>query len=84
MENNVIGAKTCHVCKRSFPLIFERHYTARGVTTSGLIATFGNSEPQLHDAFDCPHCGCQNIVGDRLREYNPDAQQNDHEEEDNT
>ena len=83
MENNVIGAKTCHVCKRSFPLIFERHYVVRDVTTSGLVATFGNSEPHLHDAFDCPHCGCQNIVGNRLREYDPDAQQNDPGEEDN-
>lgn len=84
MESNVIGAKTCHVCKRSFPLIFERRYVVRGVKASGPVATFGNPEPQLHDAFDCPHCGCQNIVGDRLREYNPDVQQNDHEEEDNT
>lgn len=81
MENNVIGAMTCHVCKRSFPLIFERRYVVRDVVTYRLVATFGNSEPRLHDAFDCPHCGCQNIVGDRLREYNPDAQQNDHEED---
>jgi hypothetical protein len=54
--------------KQGFPLIFEEHYTARNTGTTGLVAAIAaQSEPAIYDAFDCPHCGCQNITQERKR-----------------
>lgn len=71
MENNkkIPGMKTCSVCGRDFPLLAENRYTARNNTLSGLAALTGGSEEGLFDAVDCPHCGCQNILNQRKREY---------------
>jgi hypothetical protein len=67
---DVIGAYACHVCGRHFPLIWENHYVARDPGRTGLSVLAGGEEQGLHDAFDCPHCGCQNVMGDRLRAVN--------------
>lgn len=78
-----IGARTCCVCGRDFPLFAECRYTVRNRKPLTAIAAIGSFEPALHDAFDCPHCGCQNLVGERLVAC--DATQDDKgEEEDNT
>lgn len=90
-----IGAHTCCVCGRDFPLYVECRYTVRDKKPLTIIAAissfepalrnaFDCFEPMLHDAFDCPHCGCQNLVGERLVAC--DATQDDKggEEEDNT
>ena len=59
----VKGMATCKVCGRDFPLLEEEHYVSRDVKKTGLVATIsGGNEPQLFDSFDCPHCGCQNIM----------------------
>lgn len=64
----VKGAWTCRICGRDFPLIFEEHYTARNTSMTGLAAAIASrSEPAIYDAFDCPHCGCQNIMQERRR-----------------
>lgn len=64
----VKGAWTCKICGRDFPLIFEEHYTARNISMTGLAAAIASqSEPAIYDAFDCPHCGCQNITQERRR-----------------
>lgn len=64
------GITTCNVCGRDFPLISEEHYVARNKDREGgqigsIIA--GKEEPTIFDAFDCPHCGCQNIMQERKR-----------------
>lgn len=58
------GLKTCDICGRDFALIKEEHYVARAIMRNGGItaALTGQDEAEMYDAFDCPHCGCQNIV----------------------
>lgn len=70
--NNIKGMATCVVCGRDFPLIVEEHYVARNVDKKGLIpALSGQEEAVQFDAFDCPHCGCQNIMQERKQEFCP-------------
>lgn len=58
------GMTTCVVCGRDFDLIAEEHYVARSNEYTGLKAIAG-SEVIHYDAFDCPHCGCQNVMQER-------------------
>ena len=64
------GMTTCKICGRDFPLIAEERYTVRDNEKSGISIAFSGSETGLYDAFDCPHCGCQNIMQERKRMYN--------------
>lgn len=85
MSERIMGAFTCRVCGRTFPLIAEKHYVARAGVGNGVLSSLASTEPELHDAFDCPHCGCQNTVGLRLRENNlttPEQVDGEEEEED--
>lgn len=63
------GFTKCKVCGVEFALIAINHYVARDFgKTGGLIASLnGSTEGMLYDAFDCPHCGCQNIMQERKR-----------------
>lgn len=64
------GMTTCKVCGRDFPLISEEHYTARNLDKEGGqigLVIAGKEEPAIFDAFDCPHCGCQNVMQERKR-----------------
>lgn len=64
MENKTKGMTTCKICGRDFPLIIEDHYTAKEASPTGLAALSGVPR-KLFDAFDCPHCGCQNVMQQR-------------------
>ena len=66
---NLEGMHVCETCGRGFALIAEERYTVRTVEKTGLAGAFSGEESDLYDAFDCPHCGCQNIVSARLRQY---------------
>lgn len=55
------GFVVCHVCDMAFNPSPERRYTVK--EKDGIGAVVGNT---YYDAFDCPRCGCQNIVGLRL------------------
>ena len=70
--NKIKGMHACDVCGRDFPLIAEERYTVRSAEKSGLAAAISFEEADRFDAFDCPHCGCQNIVNMRLRELGPE------------
>lgn len=71
--NKIKGMYTCDVCGRDFPLIAEERYTVRGTEKSGIAAAIvGFEEADRHNAFDCPHCGCQNAVNLRMRELGPE------------
>lgn len=60
------GMTTCKVCGRDFPLMAEEHYVVRDGEKKGVIAAFSvQEESAQYDAFDCPHCGCQNIMQGR-------------------
>lgn len=65
MENKIKGLTACKVCGRDFPLIIEDHYTAKEAGKIGFAALAGGPAPILFDAFDCPHCGCQNVMQQR-------------------
>ena len=59
----------CNVCGCKFTSDESMHYIARDNQETGLAASFGSKmEPALFDAFDCPECNCQVIVGKRKRE----------------
>ena len=60
------GMTTCIICGRDFPLIIEEHYVARDTEKKGVIpALSGQEEAVQYDAYDCPHCGCQNVMQER-------------------
>ena len=59
----------CRICGKEFELKKENLYTAREECTTGLALIAENKEVDLFDAFDCPFCGCQNIVGKRKRTF---------------
>lgn len=52
----------CKICNKKFELLKENRYM---VTNENLkeISKIGLSN--VFEAFDCPYCGCQNIVGNR-------------------
>lgn len=70
---NLKGMHVCKTCGRGFALIAEERYTVRTVEKTGLASAFSGEESDLYDAFDCPHCGCQNVVNLRLRELGPEG-----------
>lgn len=59
----------CKVCNKEFELKKKDHYIARDIGKSGLAALAGGKEEALYDTFDCPHCGCQNVMQERKRSY---------------
>lgn len=68
METKICGIHTCEACGCEFALIYEKRYTVRDEMTGGIMAALGSEdEPLMWDAFDCPHCGCQNRVIVRKR-----------------
>lgn len=64
---------TCKHCGESFRPKAITHYIAREAGQKGIVAVFGSyPEEKLYDAFDCPNCGTQIIVGDRMRKVEPE------------
>lgn len=60
------GMRTCCVCERDFPLLFEDHYVAQDPMKVGAIANLVNNDKAYeYDVIDCPHCGCQNVLQPR-------------------
>lgn len=58
----------CEVCKKEFELKKENKYIVQNVSVSGLF------NRNYYDAFDCPHCGCQNITNVRYLEVDADKE----------
>lgn len=57
----------CQVCGNAFAMVSERRYTVREDKVTGLTNIAEHKEEKMYDAFDCPECGCQNLVNERLR-----------------
>lgn len=77
------GMTTCDVCGRDFALMAEDHYISRAEEKTGIAAFAGGDEPHLHDAIDCPHCGCQKVLQKRERPWLPEVAVPEEEEEEN-
>ena len=60
------GMYTCKICGRDFPLLIEEHYVAQDPQKVGAFANLVSTDRAFEfDAIDCPHCGCQNVLGER-------------------
>lgn len=57
----------CKVCNKEFELKKEFHYISRNEETTGLVNVTKKEEVKIFDTFDCPHCGCQNVMQERKR-----------------
>lgn len=66
----------CKVCGAEFQADSRAHYLAKEEKGLG-GALCGN---KTHDAFDCPVCGCQNLVGEHLPEYSPQIEEEPEDE----
>ena len=76
------GMTTCKVCGRDFPLIFEDHYIVQDPRKIGAFANLMNTDKEMEfDAFDCPHCRCQNVMQERKPIWMPEACGCDKQEE---
>lgn len=52
----------CKICGKRFKLIKENKYLA--TEKKGALEELTKAS-KIFEAFDCPHCGCQNIVNTR-------------------
>ncbi len=67
------GMTTCKICGRDFALMAEEHYIAQDPQKVGAIANLVSTDRAFEfDAFDCPHCGCQNVMQGRKPFLLPD------------
>ena len=57
----------CRACGRRMQLKKEQMYLVPKDNKS--LVTVFNEQYQAYEAFDCPRCGCQNLVG--VRELRP-------------
>lgn len=79
------GATICKVCGRDFPLMAEEHYITQDPQKIGVLANLANTDKAMeYDAFDCPHCGCQNIMQTRKPLWLPEICECDEETEEDS
>lgn len=53
-------AYNCKICGREFDLKIEERYE---VVKSGMFSNL--SDDSSYECFDCPWCGCQNVVNEK-------------------
>lgn len=76
------GMTACKICGQDFPLMTEEHYIAQDPRKIGALANLANTDKAIeYDAFDCPHCGCQNIMQIRKPLWMPETCECDVESE---
>lgn len=61
--------RTCSICGNNFPFDIDHHYISRDCGQTGLAVIVKKEEEKLYDTYDCPFCGCQNIIQERKRSY---------------
>lgn len=67
----------CKICGKEFRLNKENRYLVQNVSLAGLL------NRNYHEAFDCPFCGCQNIVNERYLNADEEQQYLQEEQEEN-
>lgn len=68
----------CKVCSTELVLTKDNHYTAfveRDGFSSPFVIGAHRSEKKLvlYDCFDCPACGCQNVIQERKYTFDPET-----------
>lgn len=58
----------CKVCEYMFDAIRSNHYISRDEGKRGYM---DGEENKIYDTFDCPICGCQIVIQERKRVYEP-------------
>ena len=71
--------RKCNVCGRRFRLHAKSRYEVIRRPVGLNCLTEGTV---FYNAFDCPHCGCQNIVGVIEKEIVKDVEEQPREESD--
>lgn len=71
--------RKCNVCGRRFRLLAKNRYEVVKRPAGLNCLTEGTT---YFNAFDCPHCGCQNIVGVIEKEKVRDIEEQPQESED--
>lgn len=59
----------CSICGKVFGLYKKNHYISIDDDTIGVSTIMRKEQVPIYDTFDCPFCGCQNIVSRRKRTY---------------
>ena len=75
----------CKICGKDFELNKEGHYIARDTEKqTGAFAALvsHDDESKLYDTFDCPFCGCQNVIQERKRNKGEIITESSEEQED--
>lgn len=76
------GMLTCKICGRDFVIMAEEHYIAQDPKAVGAVACLVSTDVMREfDAFDCPHCGCQNITQERKPVFDGLEAEEEEEEE---
>jgi len=57
----------CKICEYEFVPEKENHYISRDEVKVDLSNLACRMEEKIYDTFDCPQCGCQNVMGERKR-----------------
>ena len=70
--------RKCNVCGRRFRLLAKNRYEVVKRPIGFNCLTQGTV---YYNAFDCPHCGCQNIVGVLEKVNVRDIKEQPHESE---
>lgn len=92
VKEKKISVNTCKICGLEYELKVGNHYISRDPGRTGVISALaGGQEEALYDTFDCPHCGCQNVVQERkrfldtslLKAYDDDEDDEDDNDESN-
>jgi hypothetical protein len=59
---------SCVICHQPFTLDIKELYISKDSLAGGVISSLTGEKCRMWDTFDCPICGCQNRVQERLVE----------------
>lgn len=77
---HVYALYKCNVCGNEFELNIDNHYVAKDDGVTGISTVVKKEEEKLYDTYDCPICGCQNLIQNRKRRLFFDGVLNDENE----
>lgn len=58
----------CKICGKYFRLLAKNRYEVYEVIETPIGLNCFIQGVEYYNAFDCPHCGCQNVYGSKIKE----------------